>query len=238
MAPLGYMLLATTIAYGISIYRRRYHNKKKEEHTIENKKEYFESHIRIPSFAVAAVIGKRGSVLRQIMAETQTECKIVQVSQGDSWNIETTHDYWNEENEKPTDEKYLLIRTNKKEKVDLVKLRVSEIIANVKDGFKKIEFLIDSDLIGYAVGKGGRNVRKISAAYNVFIHISKPLEDDPTKALVTVEGRDPKTLEKVELIIKETKYNRQENRQSCGLYENVEEELDDIDEIRKMIENS
>ncbi|CAI2347854.1 unnamed protein product [Caenorhabditis sp. 36 PRJEB53466] len=90
MGKLTNVVLAGMIAAPFVI---RYFRKKRLEAYVQMKPEMSESdeeieeenekserpqdhYIRIPSFAVAAVIGKRGQTLRRLMYDSQTECVI------------------------------------------------------------------------------------------------------------------------------------------------------------------
>ncbi|EGT51953.1 hypothetical protein CAEBREN_24548 [Caenorhabditis brenneri] len=226
----------------------------------ENKKkdlprDYF---IRIPAFAVPAVIGKRGMTLRKLMYDSQTECVLrsytpeeldvasEDINPDSEWVDKFETDDWFSEDSGDTRRKitYLLVRTSDERKLQMVRLRIAEIIEVIQKPWKTSEFEIESHMVGYLVGKGGRNIKSLRDKFTVQIQISDPIPENPSKSVVTVRGRDMTALKEVEIVMKETvlpkNYNRvprydEDTLIENGIYENVEDELEDLKKAAEML---
>ncbi|EFO90224.1 hypothetical protein CRE_23698 [Caenorhabditis remanei] len=208
-------------------------------------------YIRIPAFAVPAVIGKRGMTLRKLMYDSQTECvlrsykpeeldvSIDEIIPDTEWSEKFETDDWFAEASEEARHKitYLLVRTSDTRKLQMVRLRIAEIIEVIQKPWKSAEFEVESHMVGYLVGRGGRNIKSLRDKFTVQIQISDPIPDNPSRSIVTVRGRDLTALKEVEIVMKETvlpkNYNRvpkfdEDTLVENGIYENVEEELEDL----------
>ncbi|UMM23697.1 hypothetical protein L5515_004291 [Caenorhabditis briggsae] len=230
-------------------------SKTEEEETTELPQENF---IRIPAFAVPAVIGKRGMTLRKLMYDSQADCVLRSytpeeldivvdgINPDTEWTEKFETDDWFAEASEAAHNKitYLLVRTSDPRKLQMIRLRIAEIIEVVQKPWKTSEFLVDSHMVGYLVGKGGRNIKSLHDKFTVQIQISDPIPENPSKCTVTVRGRDLTALKEVEIVMKETvlpkNYNRvprydEDTLIENGIYENVEDELKDLRRAADML---
>uniref|UniRef100_A0A1I7U381 KH domain-containing protein n=1 Tax=Caenorhabditis tropicalis TaxID=1561998 RepID=A0A1I7U381_9PELO len=138
------------------------------------------------------------------------------------WTNKFETDDWFSEDSGVTGRKitYLLVRTSDERKLQMIRLRIAEIIEVIQKPWKTSEFMVESHMI------------------------SDPIPDNPSKSLVTVRGRDGTALKEVEIVMKETvlpkNYNRvpkydEDTLIENGIYENVEEELEDLKKAGEML---
>ncbi|CAI2347852.1 unnamed protein product [Caenorhabditis sp. 36 PRJEB53466] len=156
------------------------------------------------------------------------------------WTQKLTADDWFGEEETESSARkitYLLVRTADETRLRMVRLRIAEIIEVVKKPWKSAEFLVDSHMVGYLVGRNGRNIRSLRDKFNVQIQISDPNPENPEKSTVTVRGRDSQAMKELEIVMKETVLPRNYNRVprfdedtliQNGIYEDVDRELEDL----------
>lgn len=219
-----------------------------EDNVQDSSQDHF---IRIPAFAVSAVIGKRGMTLRKLMYDSQVECvlrsytpeeldvAVEEVNPDMEWTQKFETDDWFADASEETRKNitYLLVRTSDPHKLQMIRLRIAEIIEVIQKPWKTSEFQVDSHMVGYLVGKGGRNIKSLRDKFTVQIQISEPIPENPAKCTVTVRGRDLTALKEVEIVMKETvlpkNYNRvprfdEDTLIENGIYENVEDELEDL----------
>uniref|UniRef100_A0A8R1HP60 KH domain-containing protein n=1 Tax=Caenorhabditis japonica TaxID=281687 RepID=A0A8R1HP60_CAEJA len=128
---------------------------------------------------------------------------------------------------------YLMVRTNDEKSLQMVRLKIIEIIEETKQQWKSTQFLVDSHVVGYLVGRGGRNIKNLRDKFNVQIDISDPNPENPLKSTVTVNGRDLQAMKELEIVMKETVLPRNYNRMPRAKEETFEEDLEkELEELR------
>ncbi|CAD6197960.1 unnamed protein product [Caenorhabditis auriculariae] len=222
----------------------------------ESEEEVQETVLRLPDKAVGAVIGRHGRNLRIIERETMSVLTIASFSNdrfrslrkgkidGDwGWGSKAEEeDDWFEEKDVTRSElemlQFLVVRAPSKRQMEMVRLRVREIVNScVREDFEA-SFTVNRSVAGYIIGRNGRNIKKIAAQFGVKI------QDNSLDVVeILIKGRHQYGVHEAEVVLRNTWKNvtdedvkKYRKSSSDGLQDDVQDELKELEHLVKTLD--